>query len=428
MSGIDVHQFFYGEAEQFVSPASHQMRTSQILQIAGEVRSMVADGHEVCNLTVGDFLPQHFPIPAVLSERAQQAYKDGETNYPPPDGIKSLREGIAALYQRKLGLNYGPECVCIGSGARPPIFAALSLLTQPGDVTVSCLPAWNMSYYAQIFQTNHVFLETTAENNFFPTVAQVAAVLPRARMVMLNTPLNPTGTVISEDVMRGIAEAIVAENLRRAGTDQRPVMLLFDQVYWLLIADNCTHHHPVRLVPECAPYVINIDAASKSFAGTGLRVGWAVLPPTLQERMGAFMGHMGAWAPKPEQLGIAALLADPASMDAYMADMRSRIAARLDALYAGIMEMRSRGLPVDAIAPQGAIYLSFQVDMIGRGYDSTEEIRTHLLRDAGVAVVPFGAFDMPDDNGWLRMSVGAVSEAELAGALLRIEAAIQARL
>jgi aspartate aminotransferase len=427
MSKIDVHQYFTESAEHFVSPSSSRMKTSQILRIAGEVRGLKSQGHQICNLTVGDFLPEHFPVPSLVTERAQEAYRRGETNYPPPDGLLSLRRAIAGVYQRKLGLNYGPESVCIGSGARPPIFAALSLLTQPGDTTVSFLPAWNMSYYAQIFQTEHIFIKTTAEHNFFPTVSQVEATLDRARMIMMNTPLNPTGTMISPYVLQGIAEAIVAENARRAGTGRQPVMLLFDQVYWMLTMSGSIHHHPVRLVPACAPYVINIDAASKNFAGTGLRVGWAVLPPVLQERMRAFMGHMGAWAPKPEQLGITSILEQEAVMDDYLDTMRGRIQERLDMLYQGIIQMRDRGLPVDAIVPQGAIYLSFRVDMIGRGFESNEEIRSYLLSEAGVAVVPFQAFDLDDETGWMRMSIGAVSLAELSGALERLEVALRRR-
>ncbi|MFT4976805.1 MAG: aspartate aminotransferase [Myxococcota bacterium] len=428
MSGIDVHQYFIGDAAQYISPVRCGIRTSEILRIAAEVRGLQRSGREVCNLTVGDFLPQHFPIPGEVSLRAQQAYRDGETNYPPPDGLLSLREGVAELYHRKLGLDYGPECVCIGSGARPPIFTTLMMLTEPGDVTVSFRPAWNIGHFADLFQTDHIFIKTTAENNFFPTVADVAATLGRARVLMMNTPLNPTGTAISAPVMQGIAQAIVDENRRRAVSGRLPVMLIFDHVYWMLTAAGIRHHHPVALVPECAPFVINIDAASKSFASTGLRVGWAVLPPVLQERMRTLMGHVGAWAPKPEQLAIAALLKDPAATDAYIKKMRAGIAARLDVLYDGIMALRGQGLPVDAIAPQGAIYLSFRVDMIGRGFTSNEEIRAWLLSEAGVAVVPFQAFDMPEESGWLRMSVGAVGVDELSGALQRLEAAIRSRL
>ena len=118
-------------------------------------------------------------------------------------------------------------------------------------------------------------------------------ILPQASLVVLNSPLNPTGTVIQKSVLKEIATAIVEENQRRS---DRPVMLLFDQVYWMLLEEGQEHWSPVQLVPEIAPYTIHVDAISKCFACTGLRVGWAVLPPHLQPKMKALIGHMGAWA------------------------------------------------------------------------------------------------------------------------------------
>jgi len=176
-------------------------------------------------------------------------------------------------------------------------------------------------------------------------------------------------------------------------------------------------------VPECAPYVVQVDAISKWLAGTGLRVGWAVLPPHLQERMKALVGHIGAWAPRAEQVATAAFLADRASLDAGVAALNAAVGARLGRLYTGIQAMKARGLPVDAIAPQGAIYLSFWVGLVGREATPTNEsVRRLLLEQAGVAVVPFQAFDMPGDTGWFRLSVGAVGMADIDDALARLEA------
>ncbi|MEL6343860.1 MAG: aminotransferase class I/II-fold pyridoxal phosphate-dependent enzyme [Myxococcota bacterium] len=431
MSAIDLSSYFVSDpsaARQMVSPVIADMLGSKILKIAGEVRAMMASGRSVCNLTVGDFRPQHFPIPAALSEQVQRAYVDQQTNYPPADGIPELKQAVADLYTRELGLAYGPESVCIGSGARPPLYGSWALFTQPGDQTVSFLPAWNNGYYAHLFQTKHVYVPTTAETNFFPTIDQVREILPGTRMVAMNSPLNPTGTAISKDVLAGIAQAIVEENQARSRRGEAPAMVLYDQVYWMLTASETRHHNPVQLVPEIAPYVVNVDAISKCFAATGLRVGWAVLPPYLQGRMRALIGHVGAWAPRPEQVATAWLLNHPDVMHAYMAEMRARIAARLNTLYDGITAMKSRGLPVEAISPQGGIYLSFRVNLIGRGFSTNEEIRHYLLNSAGVAVVPFQAFDLTDDSGWFRMSVGAVGVGELDDALERIEKAIQAKL
>lgn len=414
-----------------LTPPAAAMKGSLILGIAGQVRQLIAEGREICNLTVGDFSPAHFRIPQDLSEGIQAQVAKGMTNYPPADGVPELKAAIADLYKRELGLDYGPAGVCVGSGARPPIYAAWALFVQPGDRTVSFLPMWNVGYYAKLFQADHVYVPTTAENNFFPTVAQAAEAMRGARMMVINSPLNPTGTAIDPEVLRGIAQALVDENARRGWVDgavgsEPPCILLFDQVYWMLMAEGRTHKSPVQLVPACAPFVVHVDAVSKCFAGTGLRVGWAVLPPYLQGKMKALIGHMGAWAPKPEQLATADFLNDPDAVAAYMGQIRSDVAARLDRLYDGIQTMKAQGLPVDAIAPQGGIYLSLRVDLVGKGHDSNESVRRFLLEQAGVAVVPFQAFDMLDESGWFRMSVGACGLDEIDAALARIEAALRA--
>jgi aspartate aminotransferase len=280
---------------------------------------------------------------------------------------------------------------------------------------------WNVGYYAHLLGSEHEFVPTTAEADFFPTVEQVREAIRGARLVIINSPLNPTGTMIDPEVMRGIAQALVEENAGR----ERPCMLLFDQVYWAISAEGRDHANPCALVPECTPYVIHVDAISKWMCATGLRVGWAILPPYLQSKMKALIGHMGAWAPRPEQLAVAELLDQPERLSGWFASLNQQVSARLDRLYSGIAALRDEGHPVNAIAPQGGIYLSFRVDLIGKGFDSNDAIRTWLLDTAGVAVVPFQAFDMPEESGWFRMSVGAVGLDDIDGALERLGAALR---
>ena len=404
---------------------AYAMQGSMILGIAGQVRALLAEGREIANFTVGDFKPAQFRIPGELSEAIQRAVAEGQTNYPPSDGVPELREAIAELYRRDLGLDYGPEGVCVGSGARPPIYTTWSLFVEPGDRTTSFVPMWNVGYYAHLFRSDHRFIPTTAEANFFPTVEQCREAVRDSRLVVVNTPLNPTGTAASREVIEGLGRALVEENAGR----ERPCMLLFDQVYWMLTAPGTEHYNPVQLVPECAPYVVHVDAISKCFAGTGLRLGWGVLPPYLQRRMKSLVGHVGSWAPRAEQLATAWFLSDPARVSAYMTQMNADVQARLDRLNDGIQAMRSRGLPVNSIAPQGAIYLSLQVDAVGRkGFPDNAAILRLLLEEAGVAVVPFQAFDRKEDDGWFRLSVGAVGLDDIDGALERTEKALRAHL
>lgn len=408
-----------------LTPVIQQMQGSMILQIAGQVRALIAQGQAVCNLTVGDFDPKQFPIPATLKAATLAAYEGGQTNYPPSEGIPELRKAICAWYAEALGLQLSPEWVIIASGARPVMYATYTMFLRPGDTLVYCVPSWNNGYYGQLTQAREIAIQTRAEDNFFPTVAQLAPALEQATLFTLNSPLNPTGTVISAEALTAIARLIVEINGRRAAAGERPLMWMWDQVYWQLTYGESRHVHPIQVVPEVTPYVITIDAISKTFAATGERVGWAVLPPLLAERMKSFLGHVGAWAPKPEQAATVSLLADTEGTSAFLNGFRHQLEARLRALSAGLAH-----LGIEHTRPQGAMYLSARFALAGRTWgeqvlSTNEDVRRFLLEAAGLAIVPFQAFDLPGETGWFRLSVGAIRPDEIDAMLTRLGSALQ---
>jgi len=137
--------------------------------------------------------------------------------------------------------------------------------------------------------------------------------------------------------------------------------------------------------------------------------------------MADLLGHMGAWAPRPEQWAFARFLGNTEAEETYRGDLSSRISRRLDMLASGFQSLKAAGLPVDFIPPAGAIYMSMRVDRPGL---SNELIRRHLLQQAGFAVVPFQAFGLEDESGWFRLSVGAISEEEIAAAFPRLAQAL----
>ena len=156
-----------------------------------------------------------------------------------------------------------------------------------------------------------------------------------------------------------------------------------------------------------------------------MRVGWAVMPPAARQRMADILGHVGAWAPKAEQVAMAALLDDERAIAEYHAVMRTRGAGAPRPRWPTASPRCAReGLPVEVIAPQGAIYLSVRVVLPGK---TNEQIRKHLLDAAGFALVPFQAFGLKEDSGWFRISVGAVSLDEIDAALPRVRAALAVR-
>ena len=253
--------------------------------------------------------------------------------------------------------------------------------------------------------------------------------LRSARLIALNTPLNPAGTVLQAQTLERICEAVVTENERRARAQAKPLYLLYDQVYWMLTFGEARHETPVHLVPRMAPYTVFIDGISKAFAATGLRVGWGIGPKAVIAAMKDLLGHIGAWAPRPEQVATAEMLHDEQALRSYGETHRASLQARLDRLHEGLSAMAASGLPVRDIPPQGAIYLSIQFDLIGRrGFHTNDDVRRFLLREAGFAVVPFQAFGLSGENGWFRSSVGAVSVRDIDEALPRVEAALRKAL
>jgi len=403
---------------------------SPILKIAAEVRALAAQGAKICNLTVGDFAPAEFPVPDLLRTELAKAIEKGETNYPPSTGMPALRKAVAAFSERRLGLTVDPDAVLIASGSRPLIYAAYRILVDPGERVVFPVPSWNNAHYCQMSGATAVPLACDASTGFLPTARTLAGKLADARMLVLNSPVNPTGTVFAAEQLGEICDLVLEENDRRAGRD-RPLYLLYDQVYWMLTY-GVEHVHPVALRPEIAPFTIYVDGISKAFAATGLRVGWAIGPSNVIAQMSDHLTHVGAWAPRPEQVATASLLTNDAEIDRFHEKMRGEVLRRLRGLHDAIASLRAEGFPVAAEIPSGAIYLSARFQLHGkRAADghvlrTDDDVRGYLLRSAGLAAVPFSAFGQPEGGGWFRLSVGAVSMKEIEELVPRLRAALEA--
>lgn len=413
-------------AAHSLSDMARGMAASKILTIAYAVRDRIAAGEPVANFTVGDFAPDQFPVPAALKRHVIDAFEAGETNYPPADGVPALRRAIRDHYERRLGLDYPVESVVVGSGARPVLYAAYRCLVNPGEKVVAPAPSWNNANFAHLVGAELATVPTRPEDAFMPTVERLAPHLPGARLLVLCSPMNPAGTMLRRSQLEAIAELVLAENRRREKTGERRLYVLYDQVYRLLtFGQDLPHVTPPGVDPEMARYTLLTDAISKCFAATGLRVGWVVAPPFIARRARALMTHVGAWAPRPEQIASARLLADDAAIDDYLAGFKAGLRERLDLLHDAFAAWKAEGLPVDAIAPEGALYLSVRFDLVGRpGIPDEDAMVAWLLEKAGCAIVPFSAFGDTHNVGWVRFSVGAVSPTEIRACLPRLREAL----
>lgn len=402
------------ENTRLLSQMAEGLVGSEIIKLAGKVKAMQRAGRQVHNLTIGDFDPTVFPIPAELREAIKDAYDKAETNYPAANGMQELRESIADLTTHFGGPSYPADAIQVSSGARPLIYAVYQVALDPGEKVLFPVPSWNNNHYTHLAHGQQVLVQTRPENNFMPSVEDLAPHLHEAGLISLCSPLNPTGTMIPKADLEAICDMVLEENRRRAG-QCKPLYLLYDQIYWTL-THGTLHSDPVSLRPEMRDHTILIDGISKCFAATGVRVGWAMGPTHFMGKMRAVLGHIGAWSPKPEQVATARFLNNKQAVETYLTTFKERLLERLNGFYEGFMALKAKGHKVDAIAPQAAIYLTVQFNLIGlhtakgKQLEHTEDITEFLLEEAGVALVPFYAFGAPRSSTWYRLSVGTVPE------------------
>ena len=229
--------------------------------------------------------------------------------------------------------------------------------------------------------------------------------------------------------MEEICDLILAENLRR-GEDQKPLYLMYDQIYWELTHGETQHYNPVVLRPEMKNYTVFVDGISKVFAATGVRVGWAMGPAFIIAKMKAILSHIGAWAPMVEQKATASYLMQKENVERYLQHFKAEIEERLTRIYAGFIQLKNEGFAVDAISPQAAIYLTVNISLVGKTsadgniMETQSDVTEYLLNEAKLALVPFYAFGAGKNSSWYRLSVGTCKKEEIDEMLGKLKAAL----
>lgn len=413
-----------------VSKMAENLIGSEIIKLAGEIRELIAKGEHIYNFTIGDFDPKIFPIPTELKDLILKAYQNDETNYPPADGMGELRKAVVTSIRERQGLSYADNEVLIAGGARPIIYAIYQAIVDPGDKVVFPVPSWNNNHYTHLSHAEQVFVETTPENNFMPTADELRPHLKGASLLSLCSPLNPTGTVFGKQQLQEICELVMAENATRSA-DEKPLYVLYDQIYWELTFGETKHYDPVSLMEQLRPYTIFVDGMSKAFAATGVRIGWAFGPKFIIDKMKSILGHVGAWSPKAEQVAAAEYLNNKPAVNTYLTDIKGKIEERLHGFYNGIQSIKAEGFKVDAIAPMAAIYLTVKLDLIGYTMPNGETITTseqatgYLLNEAKLALVPFKAFGASGNSPWYRLSVGTASMKDVTDSIESLRTALK---
>ena len=411
-----------------VSKLASHLVGSEIVKIGNEVNDLKAKGSEIANLTIGDLNSNIYPIPQLLKEEIQKAYQNNLTNYPPANGLLSLRKAVSDDLKPRWNFDYSPNDILITAGSRPLIYAVYKTIVDEGDKVIYPIPSWNNNHYAYLTSANSVEVKTTSENNFLPTAEDLKPHLKDAVLLCLCSPLNPTGTMFTKEQLTQICEMVLEENAKR-GENEKALYIMYDQIYSNLTF-GAQHVDPVSLFPEMKNFTIYIDGISKCLAATGVRVGWGFGPAHIIDKMKSLLTHVGAWAPKPEQEATAKFYENSENVNNFVNDFNQKLETSLKQLHNGIQEMKNNGLSVESIEPMGALYLTIKLDYLGKAKPDGNKIETssdlvfYLINEGGVAFVPFSAFGDNKTEPWFRASVGGLSLEEIKIMLPKLEQAL----
>lgn len=413
-----------------LSHLSETLIGSEIVKLGGEIREKIRQGERIYNFTIGDFDPSIFPIPKELEDAIVEAYRKHFTNYPAAEGNLDLREAIHSFIKDEEGLDYGINEILVASGGRPLIYTVFRAICDKGDKIIYAVPSWNNNHYTHFVEGEHIVIEAKAENNFMPTADDIRPYVKEASLISLCSPQNPTGTTFRKEELEAICDMVIEENKRR-GDGQKKLYVMYDQMYWHLTYAGIKHYNPVSLRNEMRDYTIFIDAISKVFAATGVRVGWGMGPAPVISKMKAILTHIGAWAPMAEQKAVAYYLGNRDGIKKYLANFKNEIEERLRRIYNGFTLLKNEGLPVDAITPEAAIYLTIKIDLAGKKttegkvLETQSDVTAYVLNAAGLAVVPFYAFGADRSSAWYRLSVGTCKKNEIEEMIGRLREALK---
>jgi aspartate aminotransferase len=388
-----------------ISKMAAAVQPSATLAAGAKARQLKAEGIKVFDFSLGE---PDFPTPEHICKAATRAMLDGHTHYTPANGIAELRAAIARLYQRTYGLQLTADQVIVSNGAKHSLHNVLAATVGPGDEVIIPTPYWvSYSDLVQMTGASYVLVNTTQESGFKMTPAQLrAAITLRSRLVMLNSPSNPTGTVYTRQELEAIIDVIL----------ETEVAVLSDEIYERLVFGDARATCVATLRPGLAERTITISGVSKSYAMTGWRIGWAAGPLAVVKAMGNVQSQETSCPCSISQY--AALAAIEGDQDC-VEKMRREFEARRD-----LVCKRLAALPhVQCPVPGGAFYAFFNVSghfgrtLAGRKVTNSTAFCQAALEAAHVNLVPGSAFGA---EGYVRLSFAASRE-QLNGGLDRLE-------
>jgi aspartate aminotransferase len=388
-----------------ISKLAASVQPSATMAAAAKARQLKAEGTHVFDFSLGE---PDFPTPEHICAAAVTAMQKGHTHYTPANGTAELRAAVARSYQKAYGVRYAPEQVLISDGAKHSIHNVLAATVGPGDEVIIPTPYWvSYSDLVQMTGASFVLVPTRLEDGFKMSPAQLrAAVTPRSKLLMLNSPSNPTGSVYTRRELEALADVVLEKNLA----------VISDEIYERLVFGDAQATCFASLRPGLIDRTITVSGASKTYSMTGWRVGWALGPAAVIKAMGNVQSQQtGCPCSVSQYAALAAVEGDQACVER----MRKEFEARRDLVCARLAKVPG----VRSFVPDGAFYAFFDVSAFfgrtpgGRKVTDSVSFCNAALEVAHVSVVPGAAFGA---EGYVRLSYAA-SRDQLQGGLDRLE-------
>jgi aspartate aminotransferase len=353
---------------------------SLTLSIDSKAKAMKAEGIDVCGFGAGE---PDFDTPEHIKVAAQSAIETGFTKYTPSSGIPELRQAISEKFKADNGLDYKPSQIIVSNGAKHSCYNAILATCQPGDEVIIPSPYW-LSYpeMVRLAGADPVFVQTKEENNWKMTAEDFeTAMTPRTKMVILNSPGNPTGSVYTAEELQSIVDVAAGED----------ILILSDEIYEKLVYDGVKHVSVASLSQEAYNLTITVNGFSKAYAMTGWRLGYLGAPESIAKAIDAIQSHSTSNPCSFAQKGaLAALKGDQTPVE----DMRAEFDLRRNYMVQRLSSIER----ISVVSPQGAFYVLVNISQLGL---SSSNFAERLLSKHHVAVVPGVAFG---NDGTVRFS------------------------
>jgi aspartate aminotransferase len=363
-----------------ISARAAQLSPSLTLSIDSKAKAMKAEGIDVCGFGAGE---PDFDTPEHIKAACIAALEAGFTKYTPSAGLPELRQAIAEKLEADNQISYRPSQIVVSSGAKHSCYNAILATCQPGDEVLIPSPYW-VSYpdMVRLAGAEPIIVQTTERNGWKMRASDFEnAMTPRTKMVILNSPGNPTGSVYTREELEGIVEVAAEED----------IYILSDEIYEKLVYDDTKHVSIASLSPEAYGLTITVNGFSKAYAMTGWRLGYLAAPEAVAKAVDNIQSHSTSNPCSFAQKGaVAALKGDQQTL----ADMRDEFSMRRDYMYDRITKIPN----ITAVKPQGAFYILVNISQLGL---SSQNFADRLLSKANVAVVPGAAFG---DDRTVRLS------------------------